>query len=321
MMKFVLAQILASGWFPGQGIAAGFDQMNGGWGGVDVWLLGIGYGFLLFFDFAGYSHIVIGAARIFGIRVAENFDRPFFSTTPSIFWTRWHMSLSFWIRDYVFNPLAAAGRCYRWWPYVCLIISMTLFGLWHGAKWTYIVYGVYHGLVLVMHRLGQRMKRQFAVRLPGYLGAFLSWGTTFMLVAVGFIFFRAADLTQAWGMLRTVFTPAAYGRFAMPRNFYILMFTVAVGYFGVIAGHSLLVSWRARYWKVISELGEAGAAKWPVTVANHFTLMMGALFDFSTERLWWWLAPALSILAFWVGLVMHTERAVIAVNPFIYTLF
>ena len=61
----------------------------------------------------------------------------------------------------------------------CFIISMTIFGLWHGAKWTYIVYGVYHGLVLVMHRLGQRMKRQFSVRLPRYLGAFLSWGTTF----------------------------------------------------------------------------------------------------------------------------------------------
>ena len=120
IMKFVLAQILVSGWLPGEGIAAGFDQMKGGWGGVDVWLLGIGFGFLLFFDFAGYSHMVIGAARIFGIRLPENFDRPFLSTTPSIFWTRWHMSLSFWIRDYVFNPLAAAGRRYSWWPYVVL---------------------------------------------------------------------------------------------------------------------------------------------------------------------------------------------------------
>jgi D-alanyl-lipoteichoic acid acyltransferase DltB (MBOAT superfamily) len=116
--------------------------MKGGWGGVDVWLLGIGFGFLLFFDFAGYSQMVIGIARIFGIRVAENFDRPFLSPTPSIFWTRWHMSLSFWIRDYLFNPLAAAGRRYSWWPYVVLIISMTFFGLWHGAKWTSLFMGV-----------------------------------------------------------------------------------------------------------------------------------------------------------------------------------
>src|SRR5436189_208757 len=97
--------------------------------GMSFWTFqGLSY----FFDFAGYSHMVIGTARIFAIRLPENFDRPFFSTTPSIFWTRWHMSLSFWIRDYVFNPLAAAGRRYRWWPYVVFIIAMTFFGLWHA---------------------------------------------------------------------------------------------------------------------------------------------------------------------------------------------
>ena len=320
MMKFVLAQILGSGWQPGEGIAAGFDQMKGGWGGVDVWLLGIGFGFLLFFDFAGYSHMVIGTARIFGIRVPENFDRPFFSTTPSIFWTRWHMSLSFWIRDYVFNPLAAAGRRYRWWPYVVLIIAMTFFGLWHGAKWTFIAYGVYHGLVLVMHRLGQQMKRQFSVRLPRHLGAFLSWGTTFVLVAVGFIFFRANDLTQVWTMLRAVFTPAAYGRFAMPRNFYILTSTIAVGYFVVTAGHSLLLSWRARYSEAMSTRREPAEGLWPASLTG-VTLIIGALFDFFAARLWWWFAPALSILAVFVGLAIYNESGVIAVTPFIYTLF
>jgi alginate O-acetyltransferase complex protein AlgI len=320
MMKFVLAQILVSGWRPDEGIAAGFDQMKGGWGGVDVWLLGMGYGFLLFFDFAGYSHIVIGIARVFGIRLAENFDRPFLSTTPSIFWTRWHMSLSFWIRDYVFHPLAAAWRRYSWWPYVVLIISMTLFGFWHGAKWTFIVYGLYHGLVLVMHRLGQQIKRRFSLRVPGGLGAFLSWGTTFALVSVGFIFFRANDLSQAWTMLRAVFTPADYGRFAMPLSFYVLMGTIPVGYFVVIAGHSLLVSWRARCSEAISESRESIEGVWPVAVAN-FTLIMGALFDFFTVRLWWWFVPALCVLAFWVGLVAYTRGVVVGATPFIYTLF
>jgi alginate O-acetyltransferase complex protein AlgI len=320
MMKFVLAQILGSGWLPGEGITAGFDQMKGGWGGGDVWLLAIGFGFLLFFDFAGYSHMVIGIARIFAIRLPENFDRPFLSSTPSIFWTRWHMSLSFWIRDYVFNPLAFAWRRYSWWPNVVLIISMTLFGLWHGAKWTFIVYGLYHGLVLVMHRLGQQMKRQFSVRLPRYVGAFLSWVTTFALISVGFIFFRANDLTQAWTMLSAVLTPAAYWYFAMPRTFYMLTFTIAVGYFVVTAGHSLLLSWRARYREAMSEHSEPSEGTWPVAVAD-FTLIIGTLFDFLTARLWWWLAPALSILAFLVGLVVYTRRSVIAVTPFMYTLF
>jgi alginate O-acetyltransferase complex protein AlgI len=320
MMKFVLAQILASGWLPGGGISAGFDQMKGGWGGVDVWLLGIGFGFLLFFDFAGYSNMVIGIARIFAIRLPENFDRPFLSITPSIFWTRWHMSLSFWIRDYVFNPLAAAGRRYSWWPYVVFIIAMTLFGLWHGAKWTFIVYGVYHGLVLVMHRLGQQMKRQFSVRLPRYVGAFLSWGTTFALIAIGFIFFRANNMTQAWTMLSAIFTPAAYGHFAMPRHFYLLTSTIAVGYFVVTAAYSLLLTWRARYSAAMSEHRELAEAQWPVSVAD-FTLKIGALCDSFTERLWWWLAPALTVFAFWVGLVIYTQRSPLAVTPFMYTLF
>jgi D-alanyl-lipoteichoic acid acyltransferase DltB (MBOAT superfamily) len=169
-----------------------------------------------------------------------------------------------------------------------------------------------------MHRLGQQMKRQFSIRPPRNLGAFLSWGTTFLLVSVGFIIFRAADLTQVWTMLRAVFTPAAYGHFAMPRSFYILMLTVAVGYFVVTAGHALLLSWRARYREGISQRRETAGAKWPVTVANN----IGALFDFFIARLWWWLAPALSILVFWVGLVIDTKQeAVIAVTPFIYTLF
>src|SRR5215471_9158996 len=321
MMKFVLAQLLGSGWRPGEGIAAGFDQMKGGWGGVDVWLLGIGYGFLLFFDFAGYSHMVIGIARIFAIRLPENFDRPFLSTTPSIFWTRWHMSLSFWIRDYVFNPLAAAGRRYSWWPYAALMISMTLFGVWHGARWTFLAYGVFHGLILVLHRFGQRMKRNFSVRLPSHVGAFLSWGVTFALVSLGFVLFRANNLTQAWSMFKAVLTPAAYGRYAMPRDFYILAPTVAVAYFVFTAGRSLLLSWKAAYCAAISEPREPMQTSWPITVANNFRLLVGASVHFLGTTLWWWLAPAVCVFVFWVGLAIHTQSSVIAVTPFVYALF
>ena len=103
MMQF--GQLLGRGFASGNGINAGFDQMTG-WSGPDVWCLAVGYGLQLFMDFAGYSHIAIGVARILGFTVPENFARPFTSTTPSMFWTRWHMSLSFWIRDYVFTPLA-----------------------------------------------------------------------------------------------------------------------------------------------------------------------------------------------------------------------
>jgi alginate O-acetyltransferase complex protein AlgI len=314
-MKFVLAQLLADG------ITDGFDHIKAGWGGVDVWLLGIGFGFLLFFDFGGYSHMVIGAARIFGIRVPENFNYPFFSTTPSIFWTRWHMSLSFWIRDYLFNPLAAAGRRYSWWPYGVLVISMTFFGVWHGPRWTYVVYGLYHGFVLVMHRIGQQMKRRLSIHPPRYVGAFLSWGITFMLVSIGFIFFRGDHLAQAWAMLGALFTPGAYRRFAMPRAFYLLTSAIVVGYFVFVAGHSFLLYLRARYRETVRDSQHVAGAKKPVIAASNFPLLIGASFDALGARLWWWLAPALSVLAFWIILVIHTKKTAIAVSLFIYALF
>ena len=121
-------------------------------------------------------------------------------------------------------------------------------------------------------------------------------------------------------MLRAVFTPAAYGRFAMPRNFYILTSTIAVGYFVVTAGHSLLLSWRARYSEAMSTRREPAEGLWPASLTG-VTLIIGALFDFFTGRLWWWFAPVLSILAVFVGLAIYNESGVIAVTPFIYTLF
>src|SRR5271167_4405343 len=107
------AQLLGKGILGGEGINGGFDHLTQ-WSGLDVWCLAFGYGLQLFFDFAGYSHIAIGAARGLGFKVPEKFARPFASTTPSMFWTRWHMSLSFWIRDYVFIPLAMS-RPEAWW--------------------------------------------------------------------------------------------------------------------------------------------------------------------------------------------------------------
>jgi alginate O-acetyltransferase complex protein AlgI len=319
-MKMYLAQLLASGWTPGAGVTAGFDQMRrGGWGGLDVWLLGMGFGFQLFFDFAGYSLMVIGIARLFGIQIATNFDRPFLSTTPANFWQRWHMSLSFWIRDYVFKPLALARRD-RWWPYVVLVISMTLFGLWHGARWTFIVFGVYHGLLLVMHRLGQLTTPRLSIGLPHYFGVFLAWGATFLLVSLGYILFRANDLPQALSMLVSVFSPSAYRHFAMPHSFYVLTFTIACGYFAFTALNSLSLSWRARYRTAMDQSRRTVDGSWQVKLSSG-PLIAGALFDLLAVRLWWWLAPAVVSLTAFVGLAIYTQSVAIPVTPFIYTLF
>ena len=131
VLMMQLAKLLGQGILAGDGINSGFDRVAH-WSGPDVWCLAFGYGLQLFFDFAGYSHIAIGAAKVLGFTVPENFARPFQSTTPSIFWTRWHMSLSFWIRDYVFLPLATMRR-EVWWRNLVLVLSMVVFGLWHNA--------------------------------------------------------------------------------------------------------------------------------------------------------------------------------------------
>src|ERR1051325_879759 len=306
-MKFVLAQVLAVGLSPGEGVNAAFNRSTGSWSGTDVWLLAIGFGLQLFFDFAGYSHIVIGASRLFGIRLDENFDRPYLSTTPSLFWTRWHMSLSFWIRDYVFLPLAAMRRDRRW-PYLALVLSMTLFGLWHGAKATLVLWGPYHGLLLVAHRLGQQMKRQVEFSCPPYLGRILSWSSTFALISLGWILFRAHDVDQAWTMLRSVVSPSSYQQLGLSSGFYILISCMAGGYLVYEAMALLLSHYRARY--------RDNSQTIPGMSLGHIG---SELIEFFAERAWWWKTPILFGFLLLAGRIVFAQGA--TTEGFVYTLF
>src|SRR5712691_2937926 len=147
-MKMIVADTLADGIQVGEGVTFGFDRITGGWSGIDVWFLALGYGLQLYFDFAGYSHVAIGSSRLLGMRVRENFDHPYLADSPAAFWSRWHMSLSLWIRDYLFFPFAAA------WPtpagrYLAVLVSMLVIGAWHGVGWTFVCWGLYHGLLQV----------------------------------------------------------------------------------------------------------------------------------------------------------------------------
>ncbi|HZA52671.1 MAG TPA: DUF5989 family protein [Candidatus Udaeobacter sp.] len=318
-MKFVLAQLLSSGLTPDGGVTAGFDGIAPGRSGLDVWALAIGFGFQLLFDFAGYSHIVIGAARLSGIRLEENFNRPFLSLTPSVFWTRWHMSLSFWIRDYVFLPLATIRRD-TWWPYLALVVSMALFGFWHEAKLTFIVWGIYHGLLLVGHRMGQRLRRRVSFAWPHPIGALLSWGTTFLLVSLGWIFFRANDLGQAFQMLRAAIAPQSYA-FAyatLPHEYYLLVTLMVVGYFMYIGMAQLLVLWTTYYREKLRTsartLPPRPVAGWP-SLSGTVLSIEGVL----AETKWWWLTPAFVLLLMVTSLSVFGQSSNIA--PFIYTLF
>ena len=232
-----LGKLLGQGILAGDGLVSGFDRVTQ-WSGPDVWCLAFGYGLQLFFDFAGYSHIAIGAAKALGIAVPENFDRPFASTTPSIFWTRWHMSLSFWIRDYVFFPLATWRR-EIWWRNFALVISMVVFGLWHKGTVLFLIWGCYHGVLLVLHRQLQQMERRFNWESPA-IWTPLSWVVTLSLISLGWIFFRAGSLAQAGTMFAAVVSPATYATHVLSSSLYFLVAALAAAYaIVVVTGRQL----------------------------------------------------------------------------------
>jgi len=238
VLMMQLARLLGQGILAGDGIVRGFDRITQ-WSGADVWCLALGYGLQLFFDFAGYTHIAVGAAKALGITVPENFERPFASTNPSVFWTRWHMSLSFWIRDYVFFPLATTRR-EIWWRNLALVISMAAFGVWHRASLLFLLWGCYHGVLLVSHRLLQQMQRKLNWEPPAKLGSTLGWLTTTIFISLGWIFFRANSLSQAKQMLSAIVSPAGYSSHTLSLSLYCLVAALASGYAIVLPVGSML---------------------------------------------------------------------------------
>jgi len=228
VLMMQLARLLGQGILAGDGINSGFDRATQ-WSGADVWCLAFGYGLQLFFDFAGYSHIAIGAARALGFTIPENFARPFESTSPSMFWTRWHMSLSFWIRDYVFFPLMQLRR-EVWWRNLALLVAMALFGLWHKATLLFLLWGCYHGVLLILHRIIEGLERKYDWTPPKVPWTVLSWITTISMVSLGWIFFRANSLPQARQMLAAVISPASYSSHFLSGSLYLLILSLATGY-------------------------------------------------------------------------------------------
>jgi alginate O-acetyltransferase complex protein AlgI len=164
-----------------------------------AWLGAVAYTLQLFFDFSGYSDMAIGLGRMLGFRLPENFARPYASVTVTEFWRRWHMSLSRWFRDYVYFSLGGnrrgAARTYR-----NLIIVFTLTGFWHGANWTFLIWGLYHGALLII-------ERGFHLDAAPRRRALLRRLLTTVLVIIGWIIFRSPELPQALTMIGHMLLP------------------------------------------------------------------------------------------------------------------
>lgn len=165
---------------------------------VGAWLAMIGYSLQLYFDFSGYSDMAVGLGYLFGIRIPMNFNSPYKAVNPSDFWRRWHISLSSCLRDYLYIPLGGShdgeARTYR-----NLLLTMLIGGLWHGANWTFVIWGAYHGVLLTVYR-------RFS-RLWDAGPTVLARSATFVLVLIGWVFFRSLDLEMAGRILRTMFVP------------------------------------------------------------------------------------------------------------------
>lgn len=163
---------------------------------VEAWATTLAYTAQLYFDFSGYSDMAIGAALMFNIRLPYNFNSPYKARNLQEFWQRWHMTLSRWIRDYLYIPLGGARRG-RVRTYVNLLLAFVISGIWHGAGWTFMAWGLMHGLgVGAVRWLGER-----GVRLP----ALLATAVTLLYVHLAWVLFRAPDMHVAWDMYRRMF--------------------------------------------------------------------------------------------------------------------
>jgi D-alanyl-lipoteichoic acid acyltransferase DltB (MBOAT superfamily) len=178
----------------------------GHYNGVMVLLALYAFSFQIFCDFAGYSNMARGLGKIMGFDIMVNFNLPYFATNPREFWQRWHISLSTWLRDYLYIPLGG-NRKSTFITYCNLAITMFLGGLWHGAAWTFVVWGIYQGLLLIIHRAFT----PFLAGIASPRNAFIekSWFIVrviffFHLICLGWLFFRAQSITQAFQMLHSL---------------------------------------------------------------------------------------------------------------------
>jgi len=154
-----------------------------------VWAGVIAFGVQIFADFSAYTDIARGTAKLLGFDLMKNFNHPYAASSPVDFWRRWHISLSTWFRDYVYIPLGGS-RCGRWRVAFNLLLTFALSGLWHGANWNFIIWGVYHGILVAIQHLWQSRNGGGAGTSASFIRSFLARAGTFVLVHIGWLFFR-----------------------------------------------------------------------------------------------------------------------------------
>jgi alginate O-acetyltransferase complex protein AlgI len=237
----------------------------------------------IYCDFAGYTEIARGAAKVMGFDLMLNFNRPYLATSVADFWRRWHISLSTWFRDYVFIPL---GGLYGSRARTCrnFALMFLISGFWHGANWTFIVWGALHGLFIVIFVLTETprawLKKVSRARGATAVMTFLSWFLTFNLITLAWIFFRATSMQNAMLILRKVFTEfRALGPWNVHPGLDTLQFGLALAVIGALAVLEL-ISTRRPVWPLIAR--QPRGVRWSLYYA--FGIVFGALVLMSPQQ-------------------------------------
>lgn len=189
-----------------------------------AWFAVISYTIQIYFDFSGYSDMAIGSSRIMGLHIEDNFYYPYLSTSIGEFWRRWHISLSTWIRDYLYIPLGGNRKNIKR-TYINLLISMLLCGLWHGAAWTFVFWGGYHGAALCFHRAFKSWAKPNGQTFVSYGPSIAHWFITFFVVTIGWIFFRSPNFSGAIQVIGQLFFSQSGVRWIYPFALFIIVST------------------------------------------------------------------------------------------------
>ena len=173
--------------------------------GVQLLMACLLYPIELYADFSGYTDMAIGIGMLFGLKLSPNFAHPFTAQTTAEFWRRWHISLSSWVRDYLFLPLSSFTRRWgKWGVAASLMVTFIALGVWHGAGWTFAVYGFIQGLVIVWELRTERIRNKVRKHIGGWLFATLSIIRTYLIFAVSLVFFEAQSVSDAFYFLRNI---------------------------------------------------------------------------------------------------------------------
>jgi alginate O-acetyltransferase complex protein AlgI len=225
---------------------------------VGAWVGTLAFAFQIYFDFSGYSEMAIGLACLFGVVLPRNFRYPYLSRNPTEFWRRWHITLSQWLRDYLYIALGG-NRLGQVRTYFNLMATMVLGGLWHGANWTFVVWGALHGVYLIGHRLLAGALRRVGVRDADPAGRMLSMvglPLTFVLVLVTWVFFRAGSFSDAWAVLSAMVGQAPSSGAEVNYRLYELLIVVAAAALATLEPRiveaaqriGILWWWRVPFW-------------------------------------------------------------------------